>query len=117
MSRGFDVNRFSAVMVHEDQADQDGATLSSSPPNSATSSFQMDFCIYSSKGGSGSNIEADQAERASSRASDEEENGSARKKLRLSKEQSSFLEESFKEHNTLTPVRESCLRINTFFCD
>ncbi|KAJ6984305.1 homeobox-leucine zipper protein HOX11-like [Populus alba x Populus x berolinensis] len=109
MSRGFDVNRFSAVMVHEDQADQDGATLSSSPPNSATSSFQMDFCIYSSKGGSGSNIEADQAERASSRASDEDENGSARKKLRLSKEQSSFLEESFKEHNTLTPKQKLAL--------
>uniref|UniRef100_A0A6N2K445 Homeobox domain-containing protein n=1 Tax=Salix viminalis TaxID=40686 RepID=A0A6N2K445_SALVM len=106
---GFDVNRFSAVMVHEDQADQDGATLSSSPPNSATSSFQMDFCIYSSKGGSGSNTEADQAERASSRASDEDENGSARKKLRLSKEQSAFLEESFKEHNTLTPKQKLAL--------
>ncbi|KAJ6384929.1 hypothetical protein OIU77_028183 [Salix suchowensis] len=109
MSRGFDVNRFSAAMVHEDQADQDGATLSSSPPNSATSSFQMDFCIYSSKGGSGSNTEAEQAERASSRASDEDENGSARKKLRLSKEQSAFLEESFKEHNTLTPKQKLAL--------
>ncbi|KAF9675282.1 hypothetical protein SADUNF_Sadunf09G0015800 [Salix dunnii] len=106
MSRGFDVNRFSAVTVQEDQ---DGATLSSSPPNSATSSFQMDFCIYSSKGGSGSNTEADQAERASSRASDEDENGSARKKLRLSKEQSAFLEESFKEHNTLTPKQKLAL--------
>jgi homeobox-leucine zipper protein len=114
MSRGFDVNRFPAVMVHEDQADQDVAALSSSPPNSATSSFQMDFCMYSSKGRSESHNEADQAERASSRASDEDENGSARKKLRLSKDQSAFLEESFKEHNTLTPVRESCLKITLY---
>ncbi|KAL9368117.1 hypothetical protein Peur_039316 [Populus x canadensis] len=109
MSRGFDVNRFPAVMVHEDQADQDVAALSSSPPNSATSSFQMDFCMYSSKGRSESHNEADQAERASSRASDEDENGSARKKLRLSKDQSAFLEESFKEHNTLTPKQKLAL--------
>lgn len=30
----------------------------------------------------------------------------SRKKLRLSKEQSAVLEESFKEHNTLNPVRK-----------
>ncbi|XP_010274053.1 PREDICTED: plant UBX domain-containing protein 12-like [Nelumbo nucifera] len=41
-------------------------------------------------------------ERAS-RANDEE-NGLTRKKLRLSKEQSAFLEETFKKHNTLNPV-------------
>uniref|UniRef100_A0A803LM39 Uncharacterized protein n=1 Tax=Chenopodium quinoa TaxID=63459 RepID=A0A803LM39_CHEQI len=38
-----------------------------------------------------------------SKGSDDEENGSTRKKLRLSKEQSAFLEESFKEHHTLNP--------------
>ena len=43
-------------------------------------------------------------DRASSRGSDEEENAQTRKKLRLSKEQSAFLEESFREHNTLNPV-------------
>ena len=48
--------------------------------------------------------EVGESERASSRASDEDENGCTRKKLRLSKEQSAFLEESFKEHNTLNPV-------------
>ena len=38
--------------------------------------------------------------------SDEEEDGgeTSRKKLRLSKDQSAFLEETFKEHNTLNPV-------------
>lgn len=47
---------------------------------------------------------------SSSRGSDhegeeEEENGfMTRKKLRLSKEQSAFLEDRFREHNTLNPV-------------
>ncbi|KAI5065011.1 hypothetical protein GOP47_0019706 [Adiantum capillus-veneris] len=45
----------------------------------------------------------------SSRVSDEEESGSARKKLRLSKEQSALLEESFKEHSTLNPKQKSAL--------
>ncbi|KAH7405258.1 hypothetical protein KP509_15G062900 [Ceratopteris richardii] len=45
----------------------------------------------------------------SSRNSDEEESGSARKKLRLSKEQSALLEESFKEHSTLNPKQKSLL--------
>ena len=86
-----------------------------SSPNSAASSFQMDLCIYSRGGslsGSGNcNGKRDHSDgeaydqRASSRASDEDDNGGGtRKKLRLSKEQSAFLEESFKEHNTLNPV-------------
>lgn len=45
----------------------------------------------------------------SSRASDEEENASTRKKLRLSKEQSALLEESFKEHSTLNPKQKNAL--------
>ena len=36
--------------------------------------------------------------------SDEEDAETARKKLRLSKDQSAILEETFKEHNTLNPV-------------
>lgn len=58
----------------------------------------------------GNNVNGDgkndvvEVERASSRASDEDDNGMARKKLRLSKVQSAYLEESFKEHNTLNPV-------------
>ncbi|GAA0150174.1 hypothetical protein LIER_09174 [Lithospermum erythrorhizon] len=50
------------------------------------------------------------AEIAGSRASDDDENGvNARKKLRLTKEQSAFLEESFKEHNTLNPKQKLAL--------
>lgn len=49
-----------------------------------------------------------EAERAScSRGSDDEDGGAgdgSRKKLRLSKEQSLLLEETFKEHSTLNPV-------------
>ncbi len=43
----------------------------------------------------------------SSRAagSDDEDGGTTRKKLRLSKEQSALLEDSFKEHSTLNPVQ------------
>lgn len=88
--------------------DQEGASLSS--PNSAVSSFQMDFCHVLRSGKrdfeqitSAGHEAADRG--TCSRGSDEEENGMlARKKLRLSKEQSAFLEESFKEHNTLNPV-------------
>ncbi len=46
---------------------------------------------------------------SSRRGSDDEADGSAattRKKLRLSKEQSALLEDSFKDHSTLNPVRK-----------
>ncbi|KAJ7299025.1 hypothetical protein O6H91_Y321700 [Diphasiastrum complanatum] len=46
----------------------------------------------------------------SSRAgSDEEEGGNSRKKLRLSKQQSALLEESFKEQSTLNPKQKNAL--------
>ncbi|KAK4413054.1 Homeobox-leucine zipper protein HAT14 [Sesamum alatum] len=91
--------------------DQEGASLSS--PNSAVSSFQMDFSVFRSgkrdfeQITAGNEGEADRG--TSSRGSDEEENAMARKKLRLTKEQSAFLEESFKEHNTLNPKQKLAL--------
>ncbi|XP_011073661.1 homeobox-leucine zipper protein HAT22 isoform X2 [Sesamum indicum] len=46
-------------------------------------------------------------ERVSSRASDEDDDGSnGRKKLRLTKAQSALLEESFKHHSTLNPKQK-----------
>ncbi|KAL0339547.1 UNVERIFIED_CONTAM: Homeobox-leucine zipper protein HAT14 [Sesamum radiatum] len=93
--------------------DQEGASLSS--PNSAVSSFQMDFCHVLRSGKRDfeqiTTAGPEGADRGtSSRGSDEEENGMlARKKLRLSKEQSAFLEESFKEHNTLNPKQKLAL--------
>lgn len=50
-------------------------------------------------------LSSEEIDRVSSRVSDEDEDGTnARKKLRLSKEQSALLEESFKQHSTLNPV-------------
>ncbi|KAJ6997490.1 hypothetical protein NC653_013915 [Populus alba x Populus x berolinensis] len=49
-------------------------------------------------------------ERISSRVSDEDEDGTnARKKLRLTKEQSALLEESFKQHSNLNPKQKEAL--------
>ncbi|KAL5556729.1 hypothetical protein UlMin_038965 [Ulmus minor] len=51
-----------------------------------------------------------EVEKVSSRVSDEDEDGSnARKKLRLTKEQSALLEESFKQHSTLNPKQKQAL--------
>ncbi|KAI3448941.1 hypothetical protein Pfo_005606 [Paulownia fortunei] len=108
-AKGFDVNRLP------------GAAEEVSSANSVGSPFHMDFGIYRTTGngnllsGSKRDFEATgndavEAERASSRASDDDENGlNNRKKLRLSKEQSAFLEESFKEHNTLNPKQKLAL--------
>ncbi|XP_027352443.1 homeobox-leucine zipper protein HOX11-like [Abrus precatorius] len=97
-TRVLDVNRFQSPPV--DDTD-DGAALSS--PNSAVSSFPMDFCIRNSNADAARNTEG------ADRTSDDEENGSTRKKLRLSKEQSAFLEDSFKEHTTLNPKQKLAL--------
>ncbi|GAB4835017.1 hypothetical protein Ancab_033284 [Ancistrocladus abbreviatus] len=96
--RGIDVNRPPAT------ADEEEAGVSS--PNSTISSI------------SGKRSEREAAtigddheiERASSRGiSDEEDGDASRKKLRLSKDQSAILEESFKEHNTLNPKQKLAL--------
>ncbi|KAG5000253.1 hypothetical protein JHK87_021325 [Glycine soja] len=107
-SRGLDVN------VQPPAAEDEAARSSS--PNSAASSFQMDLCIYNSRGGSSNKRDFEGEaydQRTSSRASDDDDNngsgGNTRKKLRLSKEQSAFLEESFKEHNTLNPKQKLAL--------
>ncbi|PIN25179.1 Transcription factor HEX [Handroanthus impetiginosus] len=109
-ARGLDVNRLP------------GAAEEVSSANSVGSPFQMDFGVYRNTGNGNLQLggnkrdfeatgnDAVEAERASSRASDDDENGlNTRKKLRLSKEQSAFLEESFKEHNTLNPKQKLAL--------
>ncbi|KAL5206757.1 hypothetical protein ABZP36_034966 [Zizania latifolia] len=104
-TRGFDVNlapSSGGCAAEEEQEDAAGADLSSSPNNSA-GSFPTDFSAHGGRGGADAGTVAGGADRSCSRASDEDDGGSARKKLRLSKEQSAFLEESFKEHSTLNP--------------
>lgn len=103
LKKVLDVNQFPAAAVEEEA--EDGAAMSS--PNSTVSSFQMDFCMY--RNGSGGRGSKRDFEEGDARASDDEENGLSRKKLRLTKEQSAFLEESFKEHNTLNPKQKLAL--------
>ena len=64
-----------------------------SPAGSPTSS--------GSGSGSGKRVAAER----SAGSGDEDDDGGARKKLRLSKDQAAVLEECFKTHHTLTPVR------------
>ncbi|KAK4743327.1 hypothetical protein SAY87_001328 [Trapa incisa] len=101
-----DTNPFPAVAEEAD----DGVSQSHSSPNSVMSSFHMELGISGGSGGGRSggkrDLEVADAERDGSRGSDDDENGLARKKLRLSKEQSAFLEESFKEHSTLNPKQK-----------
>lgn len=85
-----------------------------SSPNSTVSSFQMGPGSHSTSGDkrqrdNNSNSNHHELERACSRASDEEDGDTTRKKLRLSKDQSALLEESFKEHNTLNPKQKVAL--------
>ncbi|KAL4558146.1 hypothetical protein LXL04_036343 [Taraxacum kok-saghyz] len=138
LGKGLDVKPITAVYHDPDNGTEDPATLhhQSSPTdsNSDTSSFQMDFSsIFRSSRLPLSNrpdveivtgnmdylagVSERDHQRLSSRrgaggyvgTSDEDENGLGRKKLRLTKEQSAFLEESFKEHNTLNPKQKLVL--------
>ncbi|KAL2348179.1 hypothetical protein Fmac_002179 [Flemingia macrophylla] len=85
--RGIDVNRLPSGVDCE--VDETGV----SSPNSTVSSVS-------------GKREANDTDRA---ISDEEEAETSRKKLRLSKDQSIILEESFKEHNTLNPKQKLAL--------
>ncbi|XP_058204850.1 homeobox-leucine zipper protein HOX11-like [Rhododendron vialii] len=90
---------------------EDGAVQSS--PNSTVSTLiQMDIPHYLSNIVYTSDQRSGGHQVSNSRASTDEEeiiNGLNRKKLRLSKEQSAFLEESFKEHTTLNPKQKLAL--------
>lgn len=95
--RGIDVNRLPS---HADNEEEAGV----SSPNSTISSVSGK---RSEREPNGDELEM---ERACSRGiSDEEDGDTSRKKLRLSKDQSAILEESFKEHNTLNPKQKLAL--------
>ncbi|XVE65134.1 hypothetical protein DITRI_Ditri07aG0156800 [Diplodiscus trichospermus] len=95
--RGIDVNRLPSTVDCEEEAGV-------SSPNSTISSVSGK---RSEREGNGDDLEI---ERACSRGiSDEEDGDTSRKKLRLSKDQSAILEESFKEHNTLNPKQKLAL--------
>ncbi|KAL7126047.1 hypothetical protein ABFS83_14G159000 [Erythranthe nasuta] len=109
---GLDVNRLpeAAASAAEDVSSENTAGSpfnlgfgvyrnTENPPSGAAGKRDFDAAAAGNDGSAGS-----------SRASDDDENGvNARKKLRLSKEQSAYLEESFKEHNTLNPKQKQAL--------
>ncbi|CAL9164495.1 homeobox-leucine zipper protein HAT4-like isoform X1 [Musa acuminata AAA Group] len=92
--RGVDVNWTPPGGEERNSGEDAGA----SSPNSTLSSV------------SGKRVEQDLQGPASSRGvSDDEDAEGSRKKLRLSKDQSAILEESFKAHNTLNPKQKLAL--------
>ncbi|CAK9185017.1 unnamed protein product [Ilex paraguariensis] len=98
--KGIDVNRSPSTA---DDAEEEAGVSS---PNSTISSSSGKRSERECNGGG----DDQEIERASSRGiSDEEDGDGSRKKLRLSKDQSAVLEESFKEHNTLNPKQKVAL--------
>ncbi|KAG4933204.1 hypothetical protein GYH30_047285 [Glycine max] len=96
--RGIDVNRLPSAVDTEEETGV-------SSPNSTVSSVSGKRSEREEPNG-----EEHDMDRACSRGiSDEEDAETARKKLRLSKDQSAILEESFKEHNTLNPKQKLAL--------
>lgn len=99
--RGIDVNRAPAGESRRGSCSEDEEPAASSP-NSTLSSLSGKRTAATRSG----ELEGDHTPRAG--GSDDEDSGAgggSRKKLRLSKDQAAVLEESFKEHNTLNPVR------------
>ncbi|KAK8626196.1 hypothetical protein V6N13_133848 [Hibiscus sabdariffa] len=84
--RGIDVNRLPSTVGNEEE-------VGVSSPNSTISSVGAKRSEREANGG----------------ISDEEDGDTSRKKIRLSKDQSTILEESFKEHNTLNPKQKLAL--------
>ncbi|XP_074558435.1 homeobox-leucine zipper protein HAT4-like [Curcuma longa] len=105
--RGIDVNR---APGERDVVSEEDAGASS--PNSTLSSVSGKRAERDSGHHGLGDQELLEADRSCSRdgISDEEDGGDgSRKKLRLSKDQSAVLEESFKEHNTLNPKQKMAL--------
>lgn len=114
--RRIDVNKLPASCYYN----EDTGAINVSSPNSALSSFHVDSggAINAESSCYGMSVKRErdateelEAERACSRVSDEEadQEGGTRKKLRLSKEQSALLEESFKENSSLNPKQKQAL--------
>ncbi|MQL88367.1 hypothetical protein Taro_020936 [Colocasia esculenta] len=83
-----------------------------SSPHSAVSSFSGAYPASSGATKREKDVVSEEVEAergVSCRASDEEEEGSARKKLRLTKAQSALLEDMFREHSTLNPKQKQAL--------
>ncbi|XP_072957450.1 homeobox-leucine zipper protein HAT4-like [Typha angustifolia] len=95
---GIDVNSAPVAEreMEEEEDEEEEEEAGPSSPNSALSSV------------SGKRSERER-ENEMERGSDEEDGDGSRKKLRLSKDQSAILEETFKEHSTLNPKQKVAL--------
>ncbi|MQM08118.1 hypothetical protein Taro_040972 [Colocasia esculenta] len=123
--KGIDVNRAPAAdRLVPDEEEEAGVSSPNSTVSSVVSGSGLTGSKRSDRGedqdhlhhpghrpNSGSIGDESELARAGSRGiSDEEDGGEgSRKKLRLSKEQSAVLEESFKDHNTLNPKQKLAL--------
>lgn len=100
--RGIDVNRAPAAGESRRGSCSEDEEPAASSPNSTLSSLSGKRAAATRSG----ELEGDHTPRAGGGSDDEDSGaGGSRKKLRLSKDQAAVLEESFKEHNTLNPVR------------
>ncbi|KAE8671487.1 Homeobox-leucine zipper protein HOX19 [Hibiscus syriacus] len=107
VTKKIDVNKGGYLLHHHDQEPTaDDLYRRQASPYSAVSSFSS-VRVKRERELSSEEVEI---EKNSSRVSDEDEDGvNARKKLRLTKEQSALLEESFKQHSTLNPKQKQAL--------
>lgn len=85
-----------------------GIDMNRRPPSTAECEEEVGV---SSPNSTISSVSGKRSEREEMEAGDEEDDGgeTARKKLRMSKEQSAVLEETFREHNTLNPKHKVAL--------
>ncbi|KAE8695337.1 Homeobox-leucine zipper protein HAT9 [Hibiscus syriacus] len=104
-----DVNRgggYGYLHYQEDSTAAGGGLYRRASPHSAVSSVSSGR-VKRERDVSSEEVDV---EKNSSRVSEEDEDGvNARKKLRLTKEQSALLEESFKQHSTLNPKQKQAL--------
>ncbi|KAE8695980.1 Homeobox-leucine zipper protein HOX27 [Hibiscus syriacus] len=106
VNKKVDVNKGGYLRHHDQELKAGDLYLRQASPHSTVSSFSSGR-IKREREFSNEEIEV---EKNSCRVSDEDEDGfNARKKLRLSKEQSAVLEESFKQHSTLNPKQKQAL--------
>ncbi|XP_030513338.2 homeobox-leucine zipper protein HAT4-like [Rhodamnia argentea] len=106
--REIDVNREPSAAVAAADYGEDEAGVSSPNSMASTVSGKRSERDHQSQT-NGDDLDNERASSRGGGGSDEEDGDMSRKKLRLSKDQSAVLEESFKEHNTLNPKQKLAL--------
>ncbi|XP_030471139.2 homeobox-leucine zipper protein HAT4-like [Syzygium oleosum] len=104
--RGIDVNRPPPSTADCEEQEEEAGVSSPNSTISSVSGKRGEREMVS--GGEDNDAERD-CSRGGGGGSDEEDGENSRKKLRLSKDQSAVLEESFRDHNTLNPKQKLAL--------